>query len=79
MEYFHLNHSDKKIEEILVSGYRLDNAQFIEALSKDKNIWVTGITKTGLGHKKSTLSLVDTAELPDHLAVALALAEGVDL
>ena len=79
MAYFHVNHPDKKIEEILVSGYRLDNPKFIKAMSKGKDIWVTGITKTGLGHKKSTVSKVDSAELPDHLAVALAIAEGVEL
>lgn len=77
--FFHQNYPDKHIEEILVSGYRLDNKAFIDALSKGKNVWVTGVTRSGLGHKRSTVSTVEDPDLPDHLAVALALADGVEL
>ena len=73
--YFQRNHPDKPIQEILVSGYRLDNPSFLGAISAGRDIKVSGITRTGLGHKRSTVTKVSDSELPDHLAVALALAE----
>ena len=73
--YFQRNHPDKPIQEILVSGYRLDNPSFLAAISLGKDMKVTGITRSGFGHKRSTVTKVQDSELPDHLAVALALAE----
>jgi type IV pilus assembly protein PilM len=73
--YFQRNHPEKPIQEILVSGYRLDNPGFLTAIKDGRDVKVSGVTRTGLGHKRSTVTKVNDADLPDHLAVALALAE----
>jgi len=77
IRYFHRNHPDTKIEEIIVSGHRLDTPAFISALNETRDIVVTGVTRSGIGHKRGTVSRVESAEVPDHLAVALALAEAI--
>ena len=77
MRYFNISHPDKHIDEILVSGVRLDNSAFLGMLQKGREVRVTGITRSGLGHRRSTVSTVDSSDVPDHLAVALALAEAV--
>ena len=77
IRYFQRNHPDKAVEEILVSGIRLDNPAFMDMLKSGRDIKVTGVTRSGLGHKRSTVSTVDSSEIPDHLAVALSLAEAM--